>query len=127
MIHKQYYFSSMDAAIYWINYTSGGLIPVICLSLSPMSGSLEVIWNISMSVYRKNMGSFSLWLSGLKPFRASFAGCVWRNIPDIVARASLGSQDTVWLERRTLDRKVASSNPGRSGGRIFFPRLNFAC
>ena len=27
-----------------------------------------------------------------------------------------------WLERRTRDRKVASSNPGRSGGRIFFLR-----
>ena len=25
-----------------------------------------------------------------------------------------------WLERRTRDRKVANSNPGRSGGRIFF-------
>ena len=25
-----------------------------------------------------------------------------------------------WLERRTRDRKVASSNPGRSGGRFFF-------
>ena len=30
-----------------------------------------------------------------------------------------------WLERRTRDRKVASSNPGRSGGRIFFSRVNF--
>ena len=30
-----------------------------------------------------------------------------------------------WLERRTRDRKVASSNPGRSGGRIFFFRVNF--
>ena len=32
-----------------------------------------------------------------------------------------------WLERRTRDRKVASSNPGRSGGRIFFFRVNFVC
>ena len=30
-----------------------------------------------------------------------------------------------WLERQTRDRKVASSNPGRSGGRIFFSRVNF--
>ena len=28
-----------------------------------------------------------------------------------------------WQERRTRDRKVASSNPGRSGGRIFSPEL----
>ena len=32
-----------------------------------------------------------------------------------------------WLERRTRDRKVASSNPGRSGGRILFSRINFVC
>ena len=29
------------------------------------------------------------------------------------------------LERRTRDRKVASSNPCRSGGRMFFSRVNF--
>ena len=29
-----------------------------------------------------------------------------------------------WLERRSRDRKVASSNPGRRGGRIFFFRVN---
>ena len=34
---------------------------------------------------------------------------------------------TCWLERRTRDRKVASSNPSRSGGRIFFSRVNFVC
>ena len=32
-----------------------------------------------------------------------------------------------WLERRTCDRKVAGSNPCRSGGRIFFSRVNFLC
>ena len=32
-----------------------------------------------------------------------------------------------WLERRTRDRKVAGSNPCRSGGRIFFSRVNFRC
>ena len=32
-----------------------------------------------------------------------------------------------WLERRTSDRKVAGSNPCRSGGRIFFSRVNFLC
>ena len=32
-----------------------------------------------------------------------------------------------WYERRTRDRKVASSNSGRSGGRIFFSRDNFVC
>ena len=32
-----------------------------------------------------------------------------------------------WSERRTRDRKVASSNPGSSGGRISFSRVNFVC
>ena len=32
-----------------------------------------------------------------------------------------------WLEHRTCDRKVASSNPGRNGGIIFFCRVNFVC
>ena len=31
------------------------------------------------------------------------------------------------LERRTRDRKVPGSSPGRSGGRIFFSRFNFLC
>ena len=31
------------------------------------------------------------------------------------------------LERQTRDRKVMGSNPWRSGGRIFFSRVNFLC
>ena len=36
-----------------------------------------------------------------------------------------GAGIACWLDRRTRDRKVADSNPGRSGGRIFFARVNF--
>ena len=36
-------------------------------------------------------------------------------------------RDSLLSERRTRDRKVASSGPGRSDGRIFFSRLNFLC
>ena len=32
-----------------------------------------------------------------------------------------------WLERRTRNWKVAGSNPCRSGGRIFFSRVNLLC
>ena len=32
-----------------------------------------------------------------------------------------------WLERRTRDRKVPGSSPVRSGGIIFFSRVNFLC
>ena len=38
-----------------------------------------------------------------------------------------GARIACWLERRTHDRKVVSLNPGRSGGRIFFSRVNFVC
>ena len=40
----------------------------------------------------------------------------------------LGAGIACWLERRTCDRKVASSNPCRSGGNFFFfSRVNFVC
>ena len=32
-----------------------------------------------------------------------------------------------WLERRTHDRKVSGSSHRKSGGRIFFSRVNFLC
>ena len=32
-----------------------------------------------------------------------------------------------WLERRTPDRKVPGSSPGRSGGKSFFSRVSFLC
>ena len=32
-----------------------------------------------------------------------------------------------WLEHQTRNRKVTSSNPGRSGGKTFFCRVNFVC
>ena len=38
-----------------------------------------------------------------------------------------GARIAQWLERRTRDRKVPGSSPGRSGGRIFFSRVNFLC
>ena len=38
-----------------------------------------------------------------------------------------GAGSAQWLERRTRDQKVVGSNPCRSGGRIFFSRVNFLC
>ena len=37
------------------------------------------------------------------------------------------SRDSLLVKHRTRDRTVASSNPGRRGGRIFFSRVNFVC
>ena len=39
----------------------------------------------------------------------------------------LSGRDSSLVECRTRDRKVASSSPGRSGGRNFFSRVNFLC
>ena len=39
----------------------------------------------------------------------------------------LGMGIAQWLERRTRDWKVPGSNPSRSGGRIFFSRVDFLC
>ena len=36
-------------------------------------------------------------------------------------------RNSLLVQHRTRDRKVASSNPGRRGGRIFFSRINFIC
>ena len=45
----------------------------------------------------------------------------------LCALTTIGSGIACWLERRSRDRKVASSNPGRRSGRIFFSRVNFVC
>ena len=39
----------------------------------------------------------------------------------------LGNQDSLLVRVPHCDPKVASLNPGRSGGRIFFSRVNFVC
>ena len=41
--------------------------------------------------------------------------------------STCGSRDNLLVVRQTHDRKVASLNPGRSCGRIFFFRVNFVC
>ena len=39
----------------------------------------------------------------------------------------LGAGTAQWIECQTRDRKVAGSTPCRSGGEIFFSRVNFMC
>ena len=54
---------------------------------------------------------------------------VYRSLYDVLGKvlSLCGAGIAWWLERRTRDPKVASSNPGRSGGRIFFSWVNFVC
>ena len=61
-------------------------------------------------------------------------GCEWLGVlPHLrmyylyVVNGYMESRDSLLSERRTLDRKASSSNPRRSGGRIFFCRINLLC
>ena len=45
----------------------------------------------------------------------------------LLHRLSRGAGIACWSEHRTRDQQVASSNPGKSGGRIFFFWVNFVC
>ena len=72
-----------------------------------------------------------IWVWFMHSDKCKFASyqCNWYLSLSINVRYYLlwGSRDS-WLVRgRTRDQKVASSNPGRSGGRIFFSRVNFVC
>ena len=51
----------------------------------------------------------------------------WAIYTECISTALLKSQDSLLVERRNRDRKVVSSNPGRSGGRIFFSRVSCVC
>ena len=52
---------------------------------------------------------------------------LWKMSPTLVACCVTGAGIVQWLERRICDWKVAGSSPCRSGGRIFFSRVNFLC
>ena len=57
----------------------------------------------------------------------------FRSVPDMTwwpicsFNVTAGSRDSVLVECRTRDGKVASSNLSRSGGRILFSRVYFVC
>ena len=61
------------------------------------------------------------------PFQLGAAKLIILNIPRRFKKKIMESRNSLLEERRTRDRKVSSSNPGRSGGRIFFSRVNFVC
>ena len=45
------------------------------------------------------------------------------SVTDIIS----GSWDSLLVQRRTHDQKVASLNPSRNGGRMFFSEVNLVC
>ena len=52
---------------------------------------------------------------------------IWSNPLLQSSLLNTGTGIAQWLERRTHDWKVPGSNPCRSGGRIFFSRVDFLC
>ena len=56
--------------------------------------------------------------------------CRWKKIINCLHFGYMSQEEAgtaCWLERQTHDQKIVSSNPSRSGGRIFFSRVNFVC
>ena len=51
----------------------------------------------------------------------------WSKLTTFINNNIDNNNKALLRERRTRDRKVASSNPGRSGWRIFFSKVNFVC
>ena len=49
------------------------------------------------------------------------------SVGHIIYRQYIWRRVSLLIERRTRDRKVVSSNPGRSGRRIFSSRVNLVC
>ena len=63
----------------------------------------------------------------VKGTSATHAGIV-PNVTDTGCQTQhTGSGDSLVVGRRTRDRKVSGSIPGRNGGRIFFSSVNFLC
>ena len=84
---------------------------------------------LDRSFYRTYTGTFSLVLMALVHWRQLEIYLRWRGLLRSQQWQG-GNQWAViaqWLERRTRDRKVPGSSPGRSGGRSFFSRANFLC
>ncbi len=96
-----------------------------------LSNLLQKCTYVQISVnYFHKTATGAVLFTGLPPFNMKSVsqysiphGRQARNMPDIWTGAGIAQ----WLERRIRDRKVAGSNLCRSGGRIFFSRVNFLC
>ena len=67
----------------------------------------------------------SFWpLANTSPWTSSLCHTGGEGVNNYV---SWGAEIAQWLERRTRDRKVSGSSPGRSGGKILFSKFNFLC
>ena len=87
---------------------------------APMLYSIHACSNLMSAM----TWSRPVWLSSLKhQLQCQATGTL---LLQFVFRAAISmSRDSLFL--RACDPKIESSNPGRSGGRIFFSRVNFVC
>ena len=97
--------------------------PLFQLQISPDSSEYFPFWGLSLTVGGQ--------IDGIPveentvPNKGHHSTLVRHYISG--SRDQWGARIACRLERQTRDRKVASSNAGRSEGRIFFFRVNFVC
>ena len=65
--------------------------------------------------------------TGFNLVNAAAVCAILESISALPSISGLGAGIACWSERRTREQKVASSNPCKSGGRMFFSRVNFVC
>ena len=88
------------------------------------------VYCIHVSSYKYNPMAYNLFFPVL--FLFDWLGVLWPQLSKVLKlgcrpTASSGAGIAQWLEHRTLDWKVAGSNPCWNGGRIFFSRVDFLC
>ena len=96
-----------------------------------LSNLLQKCTYVQISIhYFHKTATGAVLFTGLPPFNLKSVsqysiphGRLARNVPDVCTGAEIAQ----CLECRTRDWKVAGSNTCRSGGRIFFSRVNFLC
>ena len=88
-----------------------------------------LFWTFAVTVTLNAVIAFfnrTLWLMML--YCQTKFGCKrTSSLQEIVKIVMLIAGINCWLENRTHDQKIVSSNPGRSSGKIFFPRVKFVC
>ena len=87
------------------------------------------IWHSSFIVFScySSHSSFILFSCYISHSSFIMFSCYISHSSFIMFACYVGIGDSSVMERRPRNRNVAGSSPGRSGGRIFFSRVNFLC
>ena len=93
--------------------------------------SQSIVGKVGIAVFKVNVTVQAYFLSGclsipdlLNFLPQNFGDCfITNNNNNIITMIFIAC----WLECQTRDKKIAGLIPDRSGGRIFFSRVNFVC